>query len=350
MQAWRKGLLPAAAIGICISAPLAAQEDATLRRFTVPGHGSLQLNVPKTWRIADKSLEDPASVTLRFLPGSGEAFHVQVTSLWLDAGKRAGKTPEQLRKDVQQAGEKSLGQALEKQLTLHPLRGAKAQGYYYTLTDRDPAPGEYKHLTQGMFLAGELFTIFTFLHHEPEIAAKAQALQMFAAAAHVASAPAAKSEGGHFSFDMGEPRLRLVVPDIPPMAMGPHPNAPAQPHARFMGSGERGYSVSVLTPTADPGMTPKDCAGSIYRSLVSRYGLQRESVTTHKSNDSTFIMLFPVRTGPLTQFKAYLLSGYGGHCLEVHISRTVTAQSQEALSQELAEWYRGFRQARIEPY
>lgn len=201
-----------------------------------------------------------------------------------------------------------------------------------------------------MLLSGELFAIFTLLHHDPAIAEKAQVLQMLAGAAHVASHPAAGAGAAekHFLFDMGEPRLRVVVPDLPPIEMGPHPNAPAQPHARFMGSGKPAYTVSVLMPTTDPGMTARDCASSISRDLVLRYGLKREAVTTHQTSDSTFVMLFPVSVGPLTQLKAYLMSGYGGsHCVEVHISKPVSERAREA---ELADWRSGFREARIEAY
>lgn len=356
MRADRKAFLraAAAAIALCVLPALAAQDEATVRQYSVPGHGSLQLNVPKAWRVATKSLDDPASVLLRLGPGAGNAFHVQVTSLWLDAGKLAAKTPEQLRQDVERSGEKPLQQAVEKRLVVEELRGDQALGYYYSLTDRAPKAGEYKYLTQGIFVTGELLTIFTLLYHDANLAEKAQVLRMFASATHLAAGAAPKSEGepaGTFSFDMRQPPLRLVVPDIPQMKMGAHPNAPAQPHALFMGTGEKGYSISVLMPTADAGMTAKDCAVSSHRSLVSRYGLDRKSVAAHQTNESTFVMLFPVRTGPLIQFKAYLLSGYGGtHCLEVHISRTVTARSQEAVSAELEAWYRGFREAKIEAY
>ena len=202
-------------------------------------------------------------------------------------------------------------------------------------------------------MTGELLNIFTILYHDPALAERGRVLQMFASAAHVASASAqpVAAASDRFSFDMEKPRLRLVVPDMPQIRMGPHPNAGAQPHALYMGSGADGFTISVLMPTADKGMTPSDCAKSSYRSLVSRYGLDPKQVTTHQANDATFVMLFPVRVGPLTQFKAYLLSGHGGsHCLEVHISKTLGTSSKEAQAEGLASWYQGFREARIESY
>lgn len=326
----------------------AAQEHSAPQRFTVPGHGSLALPVPREWRAVGKSLDKPASVLLRIRPASGDAFLVQVTALWLDAEKLARKTPEQLRQDVQSSAKAPLQQSIEKEVRLEELRGAQAIGYYYSLTDRAPVSGEYRYLTQGIVVAGEMLTIFTILQREAAIAERGQLLQMLANATH---APSAASAAGGFLFDMPEPRLRIAVPDIPQIAMAVHPNAAAQPHARFMGNDDTGYSISVLMPTADPGMTPLDCARSSSGGIVSRYGLDRKAVRMHQTNESTFVMLFPVRIGPLVQFKAYLLSGHGGtHCVEVHISKTVTLASQDAVATDLANWYQGFGGATISSY
>ena len=154
-----------------------------------------------------------------------------------------------------------------------------------------------------------------------------------------------------FEFEMPEPRLRIVIPDVPQMSMGVHPNAGVQPHARFMGSDATGYSLSVLLPTADAGMTPRDCARSIARSLVNRFGLDPKFVVAAQANETTFIMLFPYRVDPVIQFKAFVLSGVNGsHCVEVHVSRTMPPAPEKALAEDLARWFQGFRGAKIEPY
>lgn len=146
----------------------------------------------------------------------------------------------------------------------------------------------------------------------------------------------------HFVFEMTGPKLKIVIPDAPPMQMGPHPLAGAQPHARFMGSGADGFSISVLTPAAKPGMTPAECASSISYELVRRYGLKPEGIVRRRTDESTFIMLFPVNVDPVVQLKAYLMSGHGAHCIEVHLSRTVRSEK------EVAAWFKGFAGARIE--
>jgi len=158
--------------------------------------------------------------------------------------------------------------------------------------------------------------------------------------------------GDTFTFEMPDPRLRIVVPDIPQMRMAVHPNNAMQPHARFMGSDDRtGHVVSVLLPTADAGMTARECAQAGSRAVVKRFGLDPKFVVTLQPEENTFVMLFPYRVEPVLQFKAFLLSGYKGtHCVEVHISRTMAPAAERALAEDLAKWFQGFRGARIVAY
>jgi len=166
--------------------------------------------------------------------------------------------------------------------------------------------------------------------------------------ASVLALPAVGAET--FSFEMPEPRLRIVVPDVPQMKMGRHPLADKQPQARFIGSAE-GYTLSVLLPTADDGMTPQECAQALARRVISRFGLDPKFVVGVQPNETTYVMLFPYRVHPVIQFKAFLLSGWNGtHCVEVHVSRTMAAAPEKEMAESLAKWFEGFRGARIEPY
>jgi hypothetical protein len=131
------------------------------------------------------------------------------------------------------------------------------------------------------------------------------------------------------------------------MQMNTHPLAGAQPHLRFMGSGPSGYTISVLLPTADAGMTPRDCARSGASSIVRRFGVKTDELVTRQTNEITTVMLFPFRVAgvPIIQLKAFVLSGYAGtHCLEVHLSKVVTDEG------EVASWLKGFTTAKIEKY
>jgi len=172
-----------------------------------------------------------------------------------------------------------------------------------------------------------------------------------AVAALLLACPALCVAAETFSFDLPEPRLRIVVPDVPQMKMEAHPLAASQPHARFIGSAEGGYTLSVLLPAAGKGMTPRDCAQSLARAIVGRFGLDPKYVVSGQANETTFVLLFPYRVDPVIQFKAFLLSAdRGEHCVEVHVSRTVPAADEKDMAEDLARWFEGFRRARIESY
>jgi hypothetical protein len=144
----------------------------------------------------------------------------------------------------------------------------------------------------------------------------------------------------HFVFEMNEPRVRIVIPDAPPMQMGPHPRVDLR-HARFLGA-NAAYSLSVLTPTADPGMDAAACARSMSSDIFRQFGLKREDVVARRPNERTFLLLFPVKVDPILQLKAYLLSSAEGYCVQVHLSKTVTSKD------DIEPWFRGFGNARIE--
>lgn len=335
-----------------LARPLLAQ-DTVIRQYPVPGHGALALPVPEGWRVSVKPMDKPAALVLQFDPASGSDFVVQATAVPLSPGQSARMTPGQIRQSVRDGATKPLGEAVESEVVVEEMRGAQAAGYYYSLTARAPAPDGYRYLTQGTLVTGDLMAIFTILHRNADAPEKGAALRMLAGAMHSRQegAPTAAPTPRHFQFDMIEPRVRIVLPDLPPIRMDVHPDAASLPHARFLGAGPDGYTVSVLTPASAPGMSARDCANTLARGIIARFGLDPNSISTGHVSETTSIMLFPLYTGPLLQFKAHVLSGHGGtHCVEVHVSKLIPAVSKEAAVEQLGAWFKGFRGADIVPY
>lgn len=140
------------------------------------------MSVPKGWRVDARPLQVPPSVALRFRPASGDAFSIQVTSVWLDPSRRPDVTPDSIKQQVRASAEASLPKAVEKKVTLVKLRGKRVVGYYFSLTERgrSAGPGNYKYMTQGSFLIGPMLTVFTVLRRNPRGAENEQALRVFA--------------------------------------------------------------------------------------------------------------------------------------------------------------------------
>jgi hypothetical protein len=129
---------------------------------------------------------------------------------------------------------------VEKEATLAELRGNDAYGYHYSLADRAPTsdPDDYKYVTQGTLLSGEMATIFTFLHRDAAPGEKRQVLQMLAGARHSKEAAQPRADALQVqdleeSYELSVPVSRLVM-NIPKSGL-PRARRPASPnsHPRY---------------------------------------------------------------------------------------------------------------------
>ena len=160
------------------------------------------------------------------------------------------------------------------------------------------------------------------------------------AAALLHVAPACAADG--FAVDLTAPNVHISIPNLPNFPLARHPFADTQPHLRLMGSSATGVTVSVLMPTAAPGMTPVECAASSLASTVRRFKLARDDYVAAKLDDSTFALLFIVRNPEFAQLETYLFSAAGGtHCVEVHASKMTRS------SDDVVPWRQSFEGASI---
>jgi len=155
-----------------------------------------------------------------------------------------------------------------------------------------------------------------------------------------ASLPAA---AGEFAFELDAPKFSITIPDIPPIAMQPHPMQGTHPHLRFLGA-DGAYSVSVITPSAAAGMGALECATAILRSLPARPNVPAaDEIYRARLDDNTYIALYAVQLPGFLQLNAHFMSAAAGkHCIEVHASKIATTQD------DIAPWFKGFGKAKIE--
>ena len=76
-------------------------------------------------------------------------------------------------------------QAVEETLKIVELKGSSGRGYYFSATDKAPKPGEYKFMTQGILLVGELTVTFTILTNDNQKDTVNDALTMLRTATHL---------------------------------------------------------------------------------------------------------------------------------------------------------------------
>jgi hypothetical protein len=159
--------------------------DGAAKRYPLPDKTSLEVSVPPGWKDEVREGDRGLPPTIVFTPGEGAAFQVLLTPIWRPRPDVPMPTAEQIRDSVQRVADQVKSQAAEPYLAVLELPGAKGPGYYFSATDKAPPPGEFKYLTQGMLLVGELALSFTILTNDGQEKAREAALAMLKSAAQV---------------------------------------------------------------------------------------------------------------------------------------------------------------------
>ena len=176
----------ATAIFLVLFAPsLAAAGGLEARSYPLPGHGSIQLQVPASWQGEIRQPPGELPPTIRFTMEDRSLFMLLLTPMFKVNDEMILPSPEGMREHLQRAVEAASQQAVEKNILIKELKGPSVTGYYFFATDRAPGPGEYKYMTQGLFRIGELAPMFTILSNDGAEAAVADALSMLENALHV---------------------------------------------------------------------------------------------------------------------------------------------------------------------
>jgi hypothetical protein len=138
--------------------------DATVeKRYRLPEHGYFQMNVPAAW---NDELRQPSGVlppTIAFRARQGAQFAFLVTPIWRARADVAAQTRDSIKQSVERAAERVKPHAVEKTINVVEFSGAAGPGFYFSVTDPAPKPGEYEFMTQGIVKVSDLVVTFTIL-------------------------------------------------------------------------------------------------------------------------------------------------------------------------------------------
>jgi len=171
----RAGLL---LLALSVTGAIAA--DGEKKTFALPDNSKLELAIPAGWK------DEPKEKSIALSPREGAPFQVVVTPVARQKPGASSDTAIKMRHSVQQGADKVKPSAIEQYLPVEPLTGAPGPGYYFSATDREPKPGEFKHLTQGMLLVGDVVVGFSILTNDAQEKVRDQALAMLKSASHIA--------------------------------------------------------------------------------------------------------------------------------------------------------------------
>jgi len=170
-------------LALALFAPLAVGADGETRKYPLPDKSTLQLIVPAGWQDEARPKEGNSPASILFTPREGAPFKVSLTPIGV--GQPSPALEAQMRTAVQAAADKVKPQAVEALLMAEEFKGAQGAGYFFSATDAAPKPGEYKYLSEGMLLVGEVVVSFGILTNDGQEAVKEQAFSMLRSAARV---------------------------------------------------------------------------------------------------------------------------------------------------------------------
>ncbi|HEX2650672.1 MAG TPA: hypothetical protein VHN19_12145 [Burkholderiales bacterium] len=150
------------------------------KKYPLPGRGTLVVTVPANWIDELKQDDQTRAPTISYTLAAGKPPQVMMTPIWPARSDTPPITKELVRQYVENALKPIREQAVEKSIPIVEFAGKSGAGYYFDATDKDPAPGEFKYLRQGMLMTNGIalgFTILTHSRQEPLVREAMQVLQ-----------------------------------------------------------------------------------------------------------------------------------------------------------------------------
>jgi hypothetical protein len=308
--------------------------------FKVPNHGQLLLSVPNGWK---QSVQQPPipnlPPTIKFSAMDGQ-FEMLVTPLWARDGNRNFTSPQNVRKLAEAQGNRMLSGSKEQSLDLQEIKGEKASGYYFTLTDKSPDPGSYEYMTGAFVGVGDLLLSITMLHHQKDVPPRQAGLAMLKSASQQKGADASEKQSADLRISSAGAGWELVLPKMGLDVVDDQTDE-AHKARRLMASNESGLTVSVLMEPAQKA-GDSTAARAVYWGRGKDSPIPKKNIKLAKTGDIATVeyMVGEVEGVPLNQKNMNLYIAHEGTWIDIHISKTGFTQQDQALFDQIAKGVR----------
>ncbi len=140
---------------------IAANLPARTKQYSIPGHGTLELQLPAGLSDLLDQPEGGAPPAIALRPDSGDGYGAMIVVSWRDSDTSDFGSPEHLRRVLESERAPYLKQVGESDVPIVKLSGGPNPGYAYLLVDRSlvgkpPEPGNWPYLRQGVVKVGDL--------------------------------------------------------------------------------------------------------------------------------------------------------------------------------------------------
>jgi hypothetical protein len=167
-----------------LAAGPAASQETALRRYLLPNRDTLELSLPAGWTDEFAQPSGGGPPTIEIAVAAGGPRQVFIRPEWADPTAPDVRELPQLRDSIRDMAERMRADAVESFLEVRQLDGANGVGYYFSATERVPAAGEFKYMSQGALQVGSLTLWFTILTDDGQDTVAVEALAMLQAAVH----------------------------------------------------------------------------------------------------------------------------------------------------------------------
>src|SRR5438874_7274661 len=108
----------AIAAALLLLTSLAGAESTTVRTFSVPEHGIVQLSAPKSWPVEMRDAPNRTLPTIAFGPNEGATYQVLITPLSASQKDQPLPGAAAVKQMVEQAAQEAQTQSVEKTLVI----------------------------------------------------------------------------------------------------------------------------------------------------------------------------------------------------------------------------------------
>jgi len=163
---------------VLIAASWSPTAWAAAGHVALPTGGELWLDIPPAWDEKFDSPQKGMAPGVWLSPRQGASFNVLITPISGTPMGAAVADDVRMHAIVASAARDALSRAVETTIPVQGLSGPHVHGFYLFATDRAPAPGEWKYLTQGMVNIDGVPFAFTILTNDGQEAVAKSALEL----------------------------------------------------------------------------------------------------------------------------------------------------------------------------
>jgi len=155
-----------------------ADEKTEKKKYPIPNHGVIELNSPASWKAKVHNPQQNMPAIIIFNPATGTDFQV---TLMVSSGKKEESgfnSPEKVKNLLEKEGQQLLPRIVETKIILKEIKGMDHTGYYFSVTDKNVDPGEYRYMTRAVIGVGDLLLQVSVLHRVKESGAVKETFSM----------------------------------------------------------------------------------------------------------------------------------------------------------------------------